>query len=223
MEKAKALLVVLFLAVPYIADFKDTKIYYVDQNYPLASDSNPGTKDLPWLTIKKAADTVVEGDTVYIKEGIYHERVIPQNSGSPQKYITYTAYYGDTVVIDGTNIVLPEWGGLFHVSDTSYIKISRLIIKNAGPHINNAGILIDNANHIIVENNYIFNTVSSGIGVWNSDTVIIDNNEIERACNDGEQECITVALTDTFEVKNNHVHHGGPGSRGGEGIDVKHG
>ena len=46
---------------------------------------------------------------------------------------------------------------------------------------------------------------------------------MELANNDGEQENITVAGTDTFQVSNNHVHHGGPGTLGGEGIDAKDG
>ncbi|KAA0003386.1 MAG: hypothetical protein FE048_01635 [Thermoplasmata archaeon] len=215
------------LQIPYSFNAENMgmgNIYYVDQNHPLASDSNPGTEDLPWLTVQKAADTMVAGDTVYIKEGIYNERVIPKNSGSPGNYIAYIAYPGDTVTINGENISLPsDWGGLFDISDKSYIKVSGLRITNAGPNDNNAGILVDNSSHIIIERNYIYNTVSSGIGVWNSNNVVVDGNEVELACNDGEQECITMANTNIFEIRNNHVHHGGPGSIGGEGIDVKDG
>ena len=53
--------------------------YYVAKT---GSDSNPGTEAQPWLTIQKAANTMVAGDTVYIKQGTYTEQVIPQNSGS---------------------------------------------------------------------------------------------------------------------------------------------
>lgn len=195
--------------------------YYVS---PTGSDSNPGTEAQPWRTIQKAADTLVAGDTVCVKAGTYQERVIPQNSGSAGNYIVYAAYPGHTVTIDGAGITLPVWwGGLFDVSNKSYIRISGLRIINAGPHLNNVGILVDESSHIIVERNTTYNTTSSGIGVWSSDNVIIDNNEVELACNGGEQECITVAGTDTFEIKNNHVHHGGPGTHGGEGIDVKDG
>jgi parallel beta-helix repeat protein len=195
--------------------------YYVS---PTGSDSNPGTEAQPWRTIQKAADTLVAGDTVYIKAGTYQERVIPQNSGSAGNYIVYAAYPGHTVTIDGAGITLPEWwGGLFDVSEKSYIEISGLRIINAGPHLNNVGILVDESSHIIVEGNTTYNTTSSGIGVWGSDNIIIDHNEVELACNGGEQECITVAGTDTFEIKNNHVHHGGPGTNGGEGIDAKDG
>ena len=35
-----------------------TRSYHVDQNHPDASDQNPGTESLPWLTISKAAATL---------------------------------------------------------------------------------------------------------------------------------------------------------------------
>ncbi len=199
-------------------------VYYVDQSHPLANDSNPGTENLPWKTISKAASVLKAGDTVYVKEGIYRERIIPKNSGRKGAYISYIAYAGDKVIIDGRNITLPDdLAGLIHISNKSYIRISGFKIRNAGFHTNNAGILIYNSSHIIIENNSIYNTTSSGIGVWESSHVIVSNNEVKLACNDGEQECITIATTSNFEVKYNHVHHGGPGSLGGEGIDAKDG
>jgi uncharacterized repeat protein (TIGR01451 family) len=197
------------------------KTYYVALT---GSDSNTGDETHPWRTIQLAADTLVAGDTVYIKAGTYQEQVEAQNSGSPGSYITYAANPGDTVTIDGSGIALPSWEtGLFVVEDVNYIKVSGLRIVNAGPNDNNAGIYVDNAHHIVIENNYTYNTVSSGIGVWNASNVIIDGNEVRLACNDGEQEVITVSGTDTFEVKNNHVHDGGPGTNGGEGITIKGG
>jgi hypothetical protein len=113
--------------------------------------------------------------------------------------------------------------GLFEVSGLSNIRISGLQIINAGPGDNHCGILVDNSQNIIIDANYTYNKTSSGIGVWGSSNVIIDSNEVELACNDGEQESITVAGTNTFEIRNNHVHHGGPGTIGGEGIDAKDG
>jgi hypothetical protein len=198
-------------------------IYYVAPA-PAGSDSNPGTKAQPWETIQKAADTLIAGDTVYIRAGTYEEQIIAQNSGSAGNYITYAAYPGETVTIDGNGITLPDYEtGLFVVEDTNYIKVSGLRMINAGPNDNNAGIYVDNANYVIIENNYVYNTVSSGIGVWDGNNVIIDGNQVRLGCNDGEQEIITVSGTDTFEVKNNHVHEGGPGTNGGEGITIKGG
>ncbi len=190
--------------------------YYVSIN---GDDSNPGTETQPWLTIQKAANTMIEGDTVYIKEGIYNEQVIPQNSGSPGNYITYLAYPGDTVTIDGTGIPIPDWYGVFDITDKSYIEVSGLRVINS----TDSGILAWGSSYIVITQNYTYNTVSSGIGVWSCSNIFIDGNEVELACNDGLQECITVAITNIFEVKNNHVHHGGPANNGGEGIDVKNG
>lgn len=197
-------------------------VYYVSGT---GNDSNPGTEAQPWKTIQKAAETMIAGDSVFIKAGTYNERVLPQNSGVPGKYITYAPYPNNTIAIDGSGIDLPDdWGGLVDITEKSYIKISGLRIKNAGPHINNQGILVDKSSYIIIEHNYTYNTASSGIGAWSSSHITIDGNEVVKACNGGIQECITVAVTGNFEIKNNHVHHCFPGPLGGgEGIVSKDG
>jgi hypothetical protein len=179
------------------------KTYYVA---PTGSDSNPGTEARPWRTIQKAADTLTAGDTVYIRSGTYRERVIPQYSGSAGSTITYAAYPGATVTLDGSGITLPDdLAGLFDVSNKSYLRISGLRVSNAGPHNDNAGILILDSSHIVVENNQTYHTNSSGIGVWGSSHVTVDGNRIDEAGGGGWQECISVAGTGTFEVRNNEV------------------
>lgn len=190
--------------------------YYVS---PAGDDSGPGTENQPWLTIQHAAETAEEGTRVLIKAGIYNEQVVPQNSGSSTGWIVFSAFPGDTVVIDGNGINITADDGLIVIEDIDYIRISGLRVINSP----GAGILTDNTNHLIIENNYTYNTVTSGIGVWNGRNVLIEANEVELACNDGEQECISVGITDTFEIKNNHVHHSGPGTIGGEGICPKDG
>jgi hypothetical protein len=179
------------------------RTYYVA---PTGSDTYPGTEVWPWRTIRKAADTLVAGDTIYIKAGTYPERVAPQNSGSAGSYITYAAYPGDTVTIDGSGVTLPDdLAGLFHISNRGYIVVSGLGVTNAGPHNDNAGILILGSSNIVVESNHTYNTNSSGIGVWGSNNVTVDSNRIEEAGGGGWQECISIAGTDTFQVRNNEV------------------
>ena len=190
-------------------------IYYVS---PTGSDSDAGTESHPWRTIQKAADTLVAGDTVYIKTGTYEERVEPQNSGSVDNYIVYAAYPGATVTIEGANVVVPEWVGLFQIMDKHYVQVSGLRIVNAGPNLHNPGILVEQSSYIIIKNNYVYHTSDSGIGVWNSENIIVDHNEVEGACYNGYNESISVGGTNGFEVKNNHVHHSQK-----EGIDVKDG
>lgn len=173
------------------------------------SDSNPGTEAQPWRTIQKAANTLVAGDTVYIKEGTYNERVIPQNSGSPGNYITYIAYPGHEVTIDGTGVsIFPK--GLFRIESKDYIKVSGLRIENYHGRGSCHGIFIYNGcDYIIIENNYVKNTDGCGIYAFTDcSNIIIDNNEVSYTnLGDWDQEAISLADVNTFEIKNNHVHH----------------
>lgn len=186
---------------------------------PYGDDSNPGTEALPWRTITKAANTLVAGDTVYIKSGTYNERVIPQNSGSAGNYITYSAYPGNTVTIDGTGIsVPPGWGdGLFSLEGKSYITVSGLRVINSS----NTGYMIRGSDHIIIENCYASTCQSSGIFARLSTNIVIDGNEITNVSLgpiEAPQENISLSDVDGFEVKNNYVHNNLI-----EGIDAKDG
>lgn len=191
-------------------------IYYVAPN---GNNANPGTITQPWKTIQKAARTLVAGDTVYIRRGTYHERVIPSNSGSPgDGYITYASYPAELVTLDGTGISVPVDEGLIHVAGRNYLRISGLRVI----HSAYAGILVDSSGHVILENNDTADTASSGIGIWGSHHIILDGNQVERACSNGMQEYITMAGTDVFVIRNNRLHRGAPGF-GKEGITVKQG
>jgi len=49
--------------------------YVVDQAAAGAADTNPGTEEKPFKTIQQAADAARAGDTVYVMEGNYLQRV----------------------------------------------------------------------------------------------------------------------------------------------------
>ncbi len=192
-----------------------SQTYYVA---PTGNDSNPGTQSQPWRTIQKAANTLVAGEMVYIRGGTYREQVVPQNSGSAGNPIVYAAYPGETVTIDGANVNLPEWDGLFNIINKAYIRVTGLRILNAGPNPHNLGILSDGSSHVVIENNFVSHTNDSGIGAWNSDNIVVTNNEVEYACLSGFNESISVGGTDVFEVSHNRVHHSQK-----EGITLKDG
>ena len=190
--------------------------YYVS---PSGDDGAAGTEAEPWGTIGRAAGALAPGDTVYIMAGTYREQVVPEDSGTEGNLVTYAAFPGDEAVIDGEGIAVEEWGGLVQLRDLSYIRITGLRVRNSS----GAGIHASGCSAILIDANTTYNTVSSGVGVWNSTSIIVEGNDVGLACNDGSQECITVAGSDSFEIRYNHVHDGGPGSNGGEGIDAKHG
>ncbi|PWH19327.1 MAG: hypothetical protein DDG59_03230 [Anaerolineae bacterium] len=202
--------------VPPSSTHVKEKAYYVA---PYGNDNNPGTWEMPWRTVQKAADTLVAGDTVYLRQGVYSERVRLQNTGEPGKEIIYMAYPGEIAVIDGEKIPLPDdLVGLFEIVDQRYIRINGLHVSNSGPYADNAAVLIVNSEYITVENSTTFNTASSGVGVWNSREIVIANNKVERAGIGGGQECITLAGSSDFEVQENLVIDCQK-----EGIDVKDG
>ena len=173
-----------------------------------------------FTTIQEAIDTVQAGDTITIKAGTYHERVYIEKSGTKSNPIVIQNYQHDKVIIDGTGINWEgTWGGLFEFSYCSYISLSGVEIQ----HSTHAGIFLDNAHYIAIKNTKTNDTFSSGIGVWESDHVLVRKNEVKLACNDGEQECISIVTSHHVDVIDNEVHHAGPGTNGGEGIDVKQG
>lgn len=71
--------------------------YYVATT---GSDSNNGTStSTPWLTLQKAVNTAVAGDTVYVKAGNYGNQKINTvragTTGEPISFIGYTSIPGD--------------------------------------------------------------------------------------------------------------------------------
>ncbi|MGH8605351.1 MAG: fibronectin type III domain-containing protein, partial [Gammaproteobacteria bacterium] len=204
--------------------------YYVDTNHPSASDSNQGTETLPWKTIQKAANTLVAGDTVYIKQGTYTGLVSPARSGSAGALITYSAYPGQEhqAIINGS---------AFEIKGKSYIKVSGLKIQNvpSGVSIGRGIHIIGPGSNITISGNHTYNTFESGIAAWGAPyqqgepnaaitKLIIENNKVELANNAGWNEMITLANgIDGFEIRNNEVLNGGNDINGGEGIDVKSG
>ena len=67
------------------------------------SDRNPGTKDRPFATIRRAADLAMPGDTVIVHAGEYREWVDPKNGGTcDRRRITYKAAENEHVVIKGS-------------------------------------------------------------------------------------------------------------------------
>lgn len=82
---------------------------HVAQNHPSASDANPGSDCLPFLTIQAAASLAGPGDRVEIHEGIYRERVSPVRGGVSGSPILFEAAAGEHVSIRGSDLVAETW------------------------------------------------------------------------------------------------------------------
>jgi hypothetical protein len=186
---------------------------------PGGDDSNPGSQALPWRTVARALQALEPGVEVVFRQGTWNERAVIGRSGEAGAPVTLSAYPGETATFDGTGLPLEEDQGLVELRGVSHVAVRGLrLVHSAG-----CGVYADRASHVTMQGVTTEDTVSSGIGVWSSRDVLVADCEVVLACNDGSQECITVAGTDGFEVRGNHVHDGGPGTNGGEGIDAKDG
>jgi hypothetical protein len=87
-----------------------TKTYYVDNMNPRAADPNPGTSELPFLTIGRAAEVLQPGERVVIMSGVYRERIDPARGGTgPDRMISYEAAPGANVIVRGSRLVKTGW------------------------------------------------------------------------------------------------------------------
>ncbi len=85
-------------------------VYYVDANigidscntYSIAGRDCSGSDGIAFKTVQGAANVLTAGDTVYVREGAYHEEIRPKTSGSPGKYIAYLAYPGERPAVDAS-------------------------------------------------------------------------------------------------------------------------
>jgi len=190
------------------------------------SDSNPGTITRPWKTISKAVATVTASATVYVRGGIYHERVILSRSGSAALgFIQFQSYPGETAIIDGTGVTVPPVvstpTGLIQITNLNYIVIEgfevRNFISNSGDQFP-AGISIaGTGGNVQIRRNRI-HAISNGVNgahglaVYGTaapasiNNLVIDGNELYNLIL-GQSESMTLnGNVQYWRVTNNIVH-----------------
>jgi hypothetical protein len=154
--------------------------YYVRTD---GSDSNTGLSNDAagaWLTIQKAADTMVAGDTVRVQPGTYPETVTPLNAGTAANPITYLAE--GLVVVDGGNVRCKA----FDMVGTGYVVIDGFEITDQPDCGGGGAVEINNANNVTVRNSIIHDTGRDA--VWFGGTSangLVENNLIYNIDDDG--------------------------------------
>ena len=94
---------------------------------PTGNDSNSGSMASPWLTVQKAANTLVAGQTALLRGGTYRERGIRfAHSGTATAGIALRAYPGETPTIDGGYTASAGMSPVFNIDRVSHITLDGL-------------------------------------------------------------------------------------------------
>lgn len=176
-----------------------------------------GSITAPYATIKKASEVALPGDTIYVRGGVYFQQAGIWTDGTATARITYQAYPGEHVILDGTGQVDSNGNPTNVVTlGGDYLDFIGFEIRNA-PHI---GIVGWGCHHVRVMNNTIHNSVRNGI--WfghdnfnrNYDNLIayniLYNNVLENQArtwpNGGWACALGVSRGDRVTVSHNTIH-----------------
>jgi len=114
--KALWLALVILATAPLLASGKEVAAQRplpVPRDKPLAEgpkhfvhpdkgdDANPGTEAGPWRTLQHALGQLDAGDVLYLRGGLYYERVTCELKGKPGAPITIGSYPGELAILDG--------------------------------------------------------------------------------------------------------------------------
>jgi parallel beta-helix repeat protein len=119
-----------------------------------------GSITAPYLTITKAATVAVAGDVIYVRGGVYFQKVAIWTNGSSTAPIIYQPYPGESVIIDATGQTTDTGGPADAVTlGGDYVDWIGFEIRNA-PHV---GISGWGCHHVRVLNNTVHSSNRNGI------------------------------------------------------------
>ena len=133
--------------------------------------SHSGSSTPPYTSWETAADSIqkcinysLAGDTIYVANGVYKEKIIVQN-----KFLTLIGSSQDSCIIDSRDLATPSDFYAFYIEGNIHIKNFCVIVSY---NHTGCGILtLDSNNETIIEDNKI-QAVGYGVIIWNSDTIL---------------------------------------------------
>ncbi|MEA1925025.1 MAG: right-handed parallel beta-helix repeat-containing protein [Candidatus Altiarchaeota archaeon] len=226
MRKSVLVLFIAAIAVVGFGGSVGATDYYLA---PDGNDSWSGTIDHPWKTLYNACQTLVAGDTVYLRAGTYpgygsdyREGPTPLNSGTVGNPITFAAYPGETAII--RPIVDYAHAG-FIITAHSYITIDGLEISHCSDGVRLLGGY--DADNIIIKNCHIHHSNSlprtncGGIHVDRSNSVS-DCEFSHNIIHDNVGVGVNAAGILTYDLTNNTIICGNIIYNEGTGIFLKY-
>ena len=126
-----ALIMVLAL-VPTVAFAEEPKTIYVDATK--GNDTNNGSKDKPYKTVKAAAKAAASGDTIMLGEGNYTLYGVPSDSTTKGKNLTFIGQGFDKTTWNigtGTADAFGQGNGDFSFNGSGTIEFQNMTLKAA--------------------------------------------------------------------------------------------
>lgn len=196
---------------------------------PTGDDTNPGSFAEPWRTVQKAASTVPAGSTVFLRGGVYHERIEVGVSGNAvDGPIVFKAHPGEEPIIDGTGLAFDPGGAtaLLAIRGRSHLRIEGLTFRNLRTAVRNLvpiGILVEgDAHHIDLVGNVIHSIETRyngpdggdahGIAVFGTEAapihdLLIAENELFGLLLGSSEALVLNGNVTLFTVRDNVVRH----------------
>jgi hypothetical protein len=191
------------------------------------NDQASGSRDAPWATLQHAADKATAGSTVYVRAGIYAQRMVVRSSGAPGRPITFRNAPGERPVLDGSSLqVGQEFDPMIMVDSQRYIEIRGFEIRGLRTELsghNPVGILVTGASdHVSIVGNVVHDLGTTfqgrvggdahGIAVYGNradhsidDVAIRDNQLFNLKLGSSEALVVNGNVTD-FLIQRNVVH-----------------
>jgi parallel beta-helix repeat protein len=142
--------------------------YYVSN---LGNDNGAGSSAAPWLTLQKAADTVVAGDNVIVRAGTYVGFDI-RRDGTAGSRITFSAE--PSVLINQRNVRTPDG---INLEGADYVTIEGFTVVG----MPRTGIRTVTNTGVILRNNRCDQNNTWGILTGFSSNIVIEANECSRS------------------------------------------
>ncbi|KUF22731.1 right-handed parallel beta-helix repeat-containing protein [Bacillus safensis] len=204
------------------AGAKQSTAYYVAVN---GNDKNPGTKQKPFRTLKKAASMAKAGTTIYMRGGTYKEKLIVRHSGTKKAPVVFQAYGKEKPVISGASLKGNQAdGGLVTIDQKSYITLKGLTVghlKTNKEDLTPVGIFIKGSGKgVKLLNNRVYdiqtkheNGNAHGIAVYGTkapaaiEDIEIKGNTVEKLKLGFSEALVLNGNVKKFRVTHNTVRH----------------
>ena len=124
----------IFLFFVFTSNLLFGATYFVSKD---GNDSNNGSLSSPFKTVGKGIEKLSAGDTLYIREGVYKERLWVENiNGTENAPILISGYTNEKPIIDGEGILEAEskeplWEGIVTIDNCQWITFNNLEARNS--------------------------------------------------------------------------------------------